>query len=409
MAMLDLPRGKQARSILESTARINIWEGSVRSGKTVASIIRWLDYAVNGPPGELLMVGKTERTLKRNILDVIEELVGQNDYRYNRGMGEAYIMGRRIYVAGANDERAETKIRGLTLAGAYGDELSLWPESFWTMLLSRLSVRGAQVFGTTNPDGPYHWLKANYLDREDQLNLRSWHFTLDDNPHLDPEYVKDLKREYTGLWHQRYIEGLWVLAEGAVYDMFDEQRHAVDILPSHLGQWVVGVDYGTTNPCVFLLLGTDGRRWYQTKEYYWDAVERGRQKTDAQYADDMIAWLDGLRPRSIYVDPSATSFIAELRRRGLPVAGADNAVLPGIQTVSKLLADDRLFIHRSCTHSLQEFGAYTWDAKAQQRGEDKPLEQHDHAHDARRYALHTTLGRYRAPETGTIALGSAWR
>jgi len=86
--MIAKPTGKQARSILDSTARINVWEGSVRSGKTVASLIRWLDYVMTGPPGELLMVGKTERTLKRNILDVIEGLLNEGDYRYNRGTAE---------------------------------------------------------------------------------------------------------------------------------------------------------------------------------------------------------------------------------------------------------------------------------------------------------------------------------
>src|SRR5690606_4293976 len=137
--------------------------------------------------------------------------------------------------------------RGMTLAGAYGDEVTLWPESFFTMLLSRLSVPGAQFFGTTNPDSPGHWLKKRYLDRADELSLRRFRFTLADNPALDPAYVEALKREYTGLWYRRYILGEWVAAEGAIYDMFDPDRHVARELPEIL-HWWVGVDYGTTNP-----------------------------------------------------------------------------------------------------------------------------------------------------------------
>src|SRR5690625_4830861 len=133
-AMLALPKGKQRHSILESDARLNIWHGSVRSGKTIGSIIRWLDFVANGPPGELLMVGKTERTLKRNILDPIAEMLDEDEYRLVSGSGELWLFGRRIYLAGANDERSEGKIRGITLVGAYGDELTLWPESFFTMM-----------------------------------------------------------------------------------------------------------------------------------------------------------------------------------------------------------------------------------------------------------------------------------
>src|SRR5690606_31029182 len=137
-------------------------------------------FESEAPPGELIMEGKTERTLKRNIIDVLEQMVGSRYFKYNLGSGEATLFGRRIYLVGANDMRSEGKIRGLTLAGAYGDEITLWPESFFTMLLSRLSVSGAKFIGTTTPDSPYHWLMKNYLERAGELDLKSWHFSLED-------------------------------------------------------------------------------------------------------------------------------------------------------------------------------------------------------------------------------------
>ncbi|MBO8169334.1 MAG: PBSX family phage terminase large subunit [Thermoanaerobacteraceae bacterium] len=383
---------KQLASIEQSDARLNIWEGSVRSGKTISSIVRWLEYIKTGPPGDLLMVGKTERTLKRNILDPIEQIVGTKRFKYNRGLGEVYICGRRIYVVGANDERAEGKIRGHTLAGAYGDELTLWPESFFKMLLSRLSISGAKFFGTTNPDSPYHWLKTEYLDKEG-LNLKSWHFTLEDNPNLDPAYVEALKKEYVGLWYKRFILGLWVLAEGAVYDMWDDQVHAVDRVPVRFDRYYLGVDYGTNNPTVFLLIGQAGQLLYVLDEYYWDSSKTGRQKTDAEYSRDLQQFIGNRRLQAIIIDPSAASFITQLRRDGVgPIREADNSVLDGIRNVASFLSGKRLFVYRKkCPNLLKEFSSYVWDPKAQQRGEDKPLKQNDHALDALRYVVQTAM------------------
>lgn len=388
---------KQLDVITNADARLNILDGSVRSGKTISSLVAWVYFVKQAPPGEMLMVGKTERTLKRNILDLLEQIVGIKNFKYNRGLGEVHLLGRRIYVAGANDERSEGKIRGMTLAGAYCDELSLYPESFFTMLLSRLSIGGARLLGTTNPDSPYHWLKAQYLDRAGELSLKHWQFTLDDNLTLDPAYVESLKKEYAGLWYKRFILGLWVLAEGAVYDMWDEDKY-VRPAPQDLKRFIVAVDYGTSNPCTFGLYGWNDNLnpvVYLTREYWYDARATGRQKTDAEYADDFKTWLGDIRPEAIYVDPSAASFIAELRKRGYRIRDAANEVIDGIRFVASMLTQERFFIDPSCKNTIKEFSAYVWDPKVQLRGEDKPLKQNDHAMDRNRYALYSHFRRAR--------------
>ncbi|WP_454365470.1 phage terminase large subunit [Streptomyces ambofaciens] len=230
--------GKALRSTQLATARGNLWEGAVRSSKTISSIMVWLRYIRTGPPGALLMVGKTERTLKRNIIDVIVQMIGKKRCDYRAGAGEVVIFGRTIYVAGANDERAADKIKGLTLAGAYLDEVTTYPETFFQMLETRLSVEGAQWYGTTNPEGPNHWLKKQILDRArlhlrrdgtvvetqdpDALDVHRFSFVLDDNPSLPAAYVASLKRSHQGLFFKRYILGEWCLAEGVIYDSFDE-------------------------------------------------------------------------------------------------------------------------------------------------------------------------------------------
>jgi len=392
------PAEKQAWSIAQSDARICLWDGAVRSGKTYASIWRWIRFVVEGPPGPLLMVGKTERTLKRNILDPIAQMVGNANFRHVIGAGECYLYGRPIMLAGANDERSEGKIRGMTLVGAYGDELTLWPESFFGMLLSRLSLPGAQLFGTTNPDSPFHWLNVNYLEREADLSLRRFQFRLEDNPSLPTEYVEQLKREYTGLWYKRFILGLWVQAEGAIYDMFDPDIHVVDDDPDEIGIVYTGADYGTANSTVFIVLAWDvqARRWIALHEYVHDSRKSGRQKTDAQYSADYRTFMAnvGLFPQSVEIDPSAASFSLQLRRDGVQhVRAADNAVLDGIRDVARAFSTGQLVVHRRCERLIASLLSYTWDPKAQKRGEDAPLKQNDHEADGLRYAIRRAMSR----------------
>lgn len=412
--------GKQKQSAALATARQNVWEGSVRSSKTVSSLMAWLRFVRRGPGGNLLMSGKTERTLKRNIIDPLTGMLGESRCSYAQGAGELRLLGRLVYTAGMNDERAQEKIKGLTLAGAYVDEISTAPQSYYQMLLSRLSLEGARLFGTTNPEGPAHWLKKDYLDKAavwldhdgtvkrdpDGLDLARLSFRLADNPHLPPAYVESLKREFVGLWRKRLIDGLWVVAEGAVYDMFDEDAHVVDVCPVIKRFVCASVDYGTTNPFHALLIGVGiDRRIYVVSEWRWDSRARRRQLSDAEYSAKLREWLasvqfpgsqlHGVTPEMIVVDPSAASFRVQVfQDRMRPVLG-DNEVLDGIRLTSSLFSGGLLRIHRSCKFLIEELQGYSWDEKAAARGEDAPVKVNDHGCDSLRYGLATTRSLWR--------------
>ena len=171
--------------------RINLLEGSVRSGKTWISLVLWAFWVKCMPKDKnYLMTGKTLTSLRRNVLDLLQELVGTDHFTYSLGQKEGMLFGRKIYLEGVNDSRSESKIRGMTLQGAYCDELTLFSEDFFTMLLSRLSELGAKVIATTNPDNPNHWLMQKYILRKDELDMSVMKFLIDDNTFLDPEYVE---------------------------------------------------------------------------------------------------------------------------------------------------------------------------------------------------------------------------
>jgi PBSX family phage terminase large subunit len=378
---------KQLDSIQNSNASINIWEGSIRSGKTHASLWRFVDEATHGPDGDFAIITRTYDSFERNILPELQKILG-NYVRYYRGKRQLFIKTRKCHVITADDASAEAKIRGCTLAGAYVDEVTIIPENVFIMLLGRLSIDGAKLFGTTNPDSPYHWFR---LWMENNPDLKSFQFIMDDNPSLS-EKVKDIfKRQFKGLWFQRFILGKWVQAEGAIYDFFDEKIHLIDFPLSSANSYIVGVDYGTTNPCAFVLIGINKHRYpnvWVEDEYYHNSRVTQRQKTDAEYAEDLANFIAGRGISGIYLDPSAASFRAELVKSGVGnIMDAENDVIDGIRFVAKLLNQGTFKICRKCRNLIAEFQSYVWDEKSLKSGVDKPKKENDHALDALRYAL----------------------
>jgi PBSX family phage terminase large subunit len=379
---------KQAESIVTSNSKLNIWVGSIRSGKTYASLVRFIIECASDIKGQFCLISKTFDSFKRNILPLLADLI-PSSYSWSPGKRELTIYRRKIHVIGADDERAERKIRGATFAGAYIDEVTVIPETFYQMLLSRLSVKGSKLFMTTNPDSPFHWLKQEI---DQAQNMKVFEFRLDDNPNLAEETKDFYRKQYSGLWHSRFIDGQWTLAEGTVFDFFDERSHVVNTYPPS-SFCLVGVDYGTVNPCAFTMLSVNPNKyphWVVIKEYYWDSQKRQRQKTDIDYAEDLKAFCLGHPVRAIYIDPSAASFKLECRKQDITgFVDADNDVENGIRFLSTNLMGGRLKIFNSCRNLIKEFESYIWDTRAKERGKDIPLKENDHAIDALRYALYT--------------------
>jgi PBSX family phage terminase large subunit len=399
---------KQAVSIVEAmgTPQIALWTGAVAAGKTIASLLAFLIAVAEAPDsGLIVMVGWTLQSIERNLLDPLqdERLFGEfaGQVHHTTGSTVATILDRTVHLIGAADSRAEARIRGSSIALGYIDEVTLIPESFWVMMLSRLRVPNARLFGTSNPANPSHWLRRDYILRAGEVGMRHWHFTLDDNPGLAPGFVDRLKRQYTGLFYKRFIEGRWIAAEGVVYDMWDPDLHVVDIMPP-MARWIgLGVDHGTVAPFAALLLGLGvNNKLYLAAEWRYDSRQAHQQLTDSQYSERLRNWLltvpipasqlRGVRPEFVVVDPAAAGFRRQLHVDGMSPVLADNSVLPGIMLMSSLLGRGDLLVHRSCTGWIDEVGGYSWDDRAAQMGEDKPVKADDHSLDASRYITVTS-------------------
>ena len=374
--------------------RINLLEGSVSSGKTWISLVMWAFWVKTMPatPDTLyLMSARSLTTLKRNCLLLLQALVGESNFTFSLNAKEGQLFGRRIILEGANDSQAETKIRGLTLQGAYCDELTKMQPDFFAMLLSRLRLPGAKLIATTNPDAPGHWLKVNYIDRSDVLDFLDVKFLIDDNTTLPKDYVDSIKQEYTGVYYQRFILGEWTLAEGLIYPMFGD---AIQAPPKgQPNQYVLSIDYGTQNPFAALLWArySNNNTWYAIREYYYSGRTTGAQKTDNDYADDMDMFTANIGNEyaklKTIIDPSAASFIALLRRRQkYHVVPADNNVLDGIRDTAVCLQNGNIKISPNCVNWKTEAQGYVW---ADNNAADIPVKESDHLMDSMRYFVKT--------------------
>lgn len=418
-------QGKALTCLNNPSPSIEAYEGAVRSSKTTVALLDWLRFIREGPQGNLAMCGRTERTVINNMILPLQEMIGADRVTVNYGTGTATILGRNVMLFGANNEQSRTKIQGLTLAGAMVDEAGVVVESFFNMLYSRLSVKGAKLWLTANPEGPNHWLKVKWLDRarlwvkkdgsievnEQGLDLHRYTFMLEDNPALDPEYVQRLKETYTGVFHRRFIESEWVMAEGIIFPNFDPTHHVVPWhkLPEMSQIMAAGVDYGTMNPTAVIILGlgVDGNL-YAVDEWSYSGRDH-KPLTDKQLADRLVTFLeqdhapgDDRQPDVLIVDPSAKNFSVELTLRGMRVIPADNDVTYGIRTVASLFGG-YLYVSDRCKRLINELPSYAWDEKALDlHGKEQPIKVHDHAVDALRYAVVTTERYWR----GSYAMAS---
>lgn len=302
-----------------------------------------------------------------------------------------------INTLGARDEGAIGVFQGKTFSLCYCDEMTLYPESIIDMIDTRLSMSYSMGFASMNPAHPTHKLKQ-WIDKADagDKNYYALHYTLDDNPFVSEAYKQRIRSSLSGLFYKRNYLGLWCLADGAIYDFFDRDVHVVRKPPRAAEYWIVGIDYGQVHPFACVLIGVNtgkhtqsGKCLWVEKEFFWDSKAKGRQMTNAEFADAIQEFLEPYAVKAIYMDPSAEAFHLELRRRGMHVVHANNDVLGGITFTASEMAKGNLFICEGCPNTIRQLESYVWDTKASAKGDDEPVKKEDDACDALRYAVYT--------------------
>lgn len=392
-----------------------IADGSIRAGKTVAMAISFVIWAMDTYDGQNFAVcGKTVGSFRRNVWKWLKPVLLVRGYQVEESRTENLIVvarGKRInyfYIFGGRDESSQDLIQGITLAGLFCDEVALMPESFVNQASGRCSVTGAKMWFNCNPDSPMHWFLLKWINKAEEKKLLHIHFLMDDNPSLSETVRERYRTMYSGVFFQRFILGMWVMAQGAIYRdawseelLFDDDRLDWIHKNEHIMRRYIAIDYGTVNPMVYLDIYDDGTDIWVVKEYYWDSRQEEREKDNSQYSDDLMEFIGegSIFPTAVIIDPSAASFKIEMRNRGLrakdtvETINADNNVIEGIRAVNTLFTRRKLHFHKDrCPKCIKEHQSYVWDDKAlQQSGKEKPIKVADHTCDALRYFVSTIV------------------
>lgn len=380
-----------------------ICDGSIRSGKTTVMSLSFIMWAMETFDGQnFAMCGKTIQSLRRNVIGQLKMMLLSRGYRVEEHRSENYMvirMGAKentFYLFGGKDEGSQDLIQGITLAGVFFDEVALMPESFVNQATGRCSVDGSKYWFNCNPESPSHYIKTEWIDKITEKNMIRVHFTMRDNPSLSAKVIERYERMYKGVFYDRFIRGLWVIAEGLVYGMFDKEKNIFhgEYTYSPQSSYYLSIDYGTMNPfAVGLMELQNSGRVRMLREGHYSGREKGVTIDNEAYYK-MIQEIAGDFPiTSIVIDPSAAAMKATIRKYGeYTCTDGNNDVLNGIQEVTKYLNLGMLQIHESCTETKKEFGAYAWDEKAV--GEDRVIKEYDHHMDLIRYFIYTVARRY---------------
>ena len=375
-----------------------IADGAIRSGKTLCMSLSYVLWAMESFNQQNFgMAGKTIGSFRRNVLFWLKLMLKSRGYQVIDHRSDNLIVVSKgdtqnfFYIFGGKDERTQDLIQGITLAGMFFDEVALMPESFVNQATGRCSVTGSKFWFNCNPNSPRHWFKVNWIDKCEEKHIIYLHFTMDDNLSLSEQIKERYRSMYVGVFFKRYILGLWCVAEGLVYSMFDEEKHVTDEHMSGALEYVVSIDYGTVNPFSAGLWAFDGKHSQREAELYYNSREVGKRVDDEAYYKMLKELIGDRKVSCIIIDPSAASFIEVIKKYGeYTVRKADNDVLDGIRVVTTMLNKGLLKIYKDCTSCINEFGLYCWD---EEKNNDTVIKENDHAMDDTRYYVYTFLRR----------------
>lgn len=228
---------KQNEYIINATHRWNIKSGAVRSGKSYVDTAYIIPKRIRdraGLPGLNVIMGVSKESIERNVLQPMREIYTSDLIGNINNRNVARVCGEDVYCLGAEKVSQVAKIQGASIKYCYGDEIAKWNKEVFQMLKSRLDKPYSCFDGACNPEHPTHWLKQ-FIDNV-ELDIYLQKYTIFDNPFLDPEFVKQLCKEYEGtIYYDRLILGLWKRADGAIYKRFADNPEAfrceiVDVL-----------------------------------------------------------------------------------------------------------------------------------------------------------------------------------
>ena len=363
-----------------------IADGAIRSGKTIACIIGFLTWSQEMFSGEsFILAGKTVGAFKKNVIRPMLQIMEAWGwpYEYIRSGTDARIeIGQNTYyLYGANTEAAQDALQGLTAAGAYLDEAALFPQSFIDQAIGRCSVSGSKVWMNYNPEGPHHYIREEFLLPEKQKEKKVYHlhFMMKDNLSLSPSVIRRYERAWPhgSVFYKRFILGLWVAADGLIYQEFAD--HVKDYLITE--KWlkdnqiiyaVIGVDFGGTKSAhSFTLTGfTRGYKQVIVLDEYYKKDRINPQQLQEAFVDFVRRAQLKYKVYEAYCDSAEQTLISGLEMACIQAhvsIDIRNAIKGPINDriafYNSLIAQHRWKVMKHCTHIIEAFEQAVYDEK----------------------------------------------
>ena len=383
--------------------------GSAGGGKSRLAAEKVHGFLQRYPGAMGVMLRKSRESMTNSTVLFMERTVIGDDPRvrhYSSKLRFEYNNGSILAYGGMNDEKQREQIRSIGAEGAvdivWMEEANRFTESDYNEVLARMRGKAApwlQVILSTNPDIPTHFIYKRLIQGGE---AKVYYSSAADNP-ANPAIYQENLGKLTGILYKRLVKGLWVQAEGAVYDTYDPALHLIESfeIPIHWRR-IRAVDFGFTNAftCQWWAIDPDGRM-YLYREIY------RTQRLVEDHARQILELTGDERIETTVCDHDAEDRATLERHAQCSTKAASKSISPGIQKVASRLrkAGDgkpRLYLMRGalvepdigletvrkplCTED--EFPAYSWpESKATRSDKEVPLDLNNHGMDAMRYAV----------------------
>lgn len=363
-----------------------IADGSIRSGKTIACIIGFLTWSQEMFSGQsFILAGKTMGALKKNVVRPMQQILEAWgwSYTYIRSGTDARIEigSNTYYLYGANTEASQDALQGLTAAGAYADEAALFPQSFIDQMIGRCSVDGWKVWMNCNPEGPHAYIKEEFINKAKEKKVYRLHFMMDDNLTLSAQRKEAYKRSWSpgSVFYKRFILGLWVAADGLIYQQFADNvnKYLIDenwLKENEIIYATIGVDFGGTKSAHSFTLTGFTRGYKQVvvlDEYYCK-----KRINPKQLQEDFIDFVRRAKQKykvkvyEAYCDSAEQTLIAGLEMAcvqahvGIEIKNAiKGSINDRIAFYNSLIAQNRWKVMKHCKHIISAFENACYDDK----------------------------------------------
>ncbi|MDR2623441.1 MAG: phage terminase large subunit [Methanobrevibacter sp.] len=395
---MEFEFGRKASEFIFTPLKyFNHLHGSISSGKTINGLIVFIrEVGLSDQSVKHALASKSLQNIKRNLLPYIREICEDLELSYKERLGDQKLIigGRTVFMIGVNDDRSESKIKGLTVDGVlFADEFNIYDKAGCKMLFSRCRGVDSKIITTNNPMGKRSWAQVDYIDnpKTDKMN---WHFTLEDNLSLPDFYVDQLYAQYPegSMEYNRYILGICSAASGLIYPNFNENNHVVPNTYSRANNdhLVYSLDYGASNVSTVLEFAYDQfeNNIILSGEFYYDAKRSNRTLTDQELFDRVRECFPGLdKFATIVVPHDAASMKSLFRENNFNTITYMTRFFEDVETVRKYFANEWVHIHERCENTISQLADYRWNEKKSEVGEDVPLKLDDHCCDAFRNGL----------------------